>query len=50
MTMNPQVLTRRYFFGKASAGLGIAALSSLLQADESGGCPGCRTFPPRRSV
>src|SRR5215471_9401530 len=45
MTMNPQVLTRRYFFGKASAGLGIAALSTLLQADESAGLPGLPHFP-----
>jgi Protein of unknown function (DUF1501) len=43
--MNPQLLTRRYFFGKASAGLGIAALSSLLQADESAGLPGLPHFP-----
>ena len=43
--MNPRLLTRRYFFGKASAGLGIAALSSLLQADESAGLPGLPHFP-----
>jgi hypothetical protein len=43
--MNPQLLTRRYFFGKASAGLGIAALSSLLQADETAGLPGLPHFP-----
>lgn len=43
--MNPQLLTRRYFFGKASAGLGIAALSNLLHADESAGLPGLPHFP-----
>src|SRR5690348_12374992 len=30
-------LTRRYFFGKASAGLGIAALASLLRAESTPG-------------
>jgi Protein of unknown function (DUF1501) len=45
MTMNPRLLTRRYFFGKTSAGLGIAALSSLLRADESAGLPGLPHFP-----
>jgi len=45
--MNPHLLTRRYFFGKAAAGLGTAALASLLQADESGGAmPGIPHFPP----
>ena len=44
--MDRQLLTRRYFFGKASAGLGIAALSSLLQADDAGGMPGLPHFPP----
>jgi hypothetical protein len=45
--MNPHQLTRRYFFGKAAAGLGTAALASLLQADESGGAmPGIPHFPP----
>jgi len=44
--MDRQLLTRRYFFGKASAGLGIAALSSLLQADDAGGLPGLPHFPP----
>src|SRR5579871_4766318 len=45
--MNPHLLTRRYFFGKAAAGLGTAALASLLQADESGGAmPGLPHFPP----
>ncbi len=45
--MDPHLLTRRYFFGKAAAGLGTAALASLLQADESGGAmPGIPHFPP----
>ena len=45
--MDPHRLTRRYFFGKAGAGLGIAALSSLLHADESsGGLPGLPHFAP----
>jgi uncharacterized protein DUF1501 len=45
--MNPHLLTRRYFFGKAAAGLGTAALASLLQADESSGAmPGVPHFPP----
>ena len=45
--MDPHLLTRRYFFGKAAAGLGTAALVSLLQADETGGAmPGIPHFPP----
>ena len=45
--MNPHLLTRRYFFGKSAAGLGVAALSSLLQAEEStGAMPGIPHFPP----
>jgi uncharacterized protein YdcH (DUF465 family) len=45
--MDRELLTRRYFFGKTSTGLGIAALSSLLQADEAaGGLPGLPHFPP----
>src|SRR5688572_2796357 len=40
-----RLLTRRYFFGKTSAGLGIAALSGLLHADD-GGLPG---LPPLRT-
>ena len=43
--MKPQLLTRRYFFGKAGAGLGIAALSNLLQAEENAGLPGLPHFP-----
>jgi hypothetical protein len=44
--MDRQLLTRRYFFGKASAGLGIAALSSLLKADQGSAVPGLPHFPP----
>jgi Protein of unknown function (DUF1501) len=45
--MDPHLLTRRYFFGRAAAGLGTAALASLLQADESSGAmPGIPHFPP----
>jgi len=45
--MDSRQLTRRYFFGKAAAGLGTAALASLLRADESGGAmPGIPHFPP----
>ena len=54
MTRTKQLLTRRYFFGKASAGLGIAALSGLLdricEADGNGDCPACRTSRRRRSA
>src|SRR6476620_6532049 len=39
-------MTRRYFFGKSATGLGIAALSSLLRAEETGGLPGLPHFPP----
>jgi hypothetical protein len=44
-----RLLTRRYFFGKAAAGLGIAALSKLLAEDvRSGdaGLPGVPHFKP----
>jgi hypothetical protein len=44
--MDRQLLTRRYLFGKASAGLGIAALSSLLKADQGSAVPGLPHFPP----
>ena len=45
--MNPRMLTRRYFFGKSAAGLGVAALSNLLQADEpAGAMPGIPHFAP----
>ena len=45
-------LTRRHFFGRASTGVGIAALAHLLNkdllADEStGGLPGLPHFPPK---
>ena len=52
-------LTRRYFFGKASAGLGIAALANLLGGDltaaeldtvapgPNAGLPGMPHFAPR---
>src|SRR3954453_5023784 len=43
-------LTRRHFFGKAGAGLGIAALSTLLRDDlkaaGTDGLPGLPHFPP----
>src|SRR5262245_24134997 len=39
-------MTRRYFFGKSASGLGIAALSSLLRAEENGGLPGVPHFTP----
>lgn len=46
------LLTRRYFFGKASSGLGIAALANLLGQDlragsEADGLPGLPHFAPR---
>jgi hypothetical protein len=44
--MDSPLLTRRYFFGKASAGLGIAALANLLQADDGGGLTGLPHFSP----
>jgi len=44
--MDRQLLTRRHFFGRASSGLGIAALSSLLEAADAGGLPGLPHFPP----
>ena len=37
--------TRRYFFGRAATGLGIAALADLLRADE--GMPGLPHFAPK---
>ena len=55
--MNPGdrnlLLTRRYFFGKASAGLGVAALANLLGRDlraaegTGPGLPGLPHFPPK---
>ncbi len=46
MTRNTELLTRRYFFGKASAGLGIAALSNILHAEGAAGAPALPHFPP----
>src|SRR6185436_2578698 len=41
------LLTRRYFFGKAGAGLGIAALSGLLHDDlRAEALPGLPHFAP----
>jgi hypothetical protein len=42
------LLTRRHFFGRASAGLGAAALTSLLagKGEAAGGLPGLPHFPP----
>ena len=44
-----QLLTRRHFFGRASAGLGIAALASLLEKEgmASSGLPGLPRFPAK---
>ena len=44
MSTTKELLTRRYFFGKAGASLGIAALSSLLKADSN--APALPHFPP----
>jgi hypothetical protein len=54
MAERHRLLTRRYFFGKTGAGLGIAALSGLLGDDlraaatenAEGGLPGLPHFPP----
>lgn len=42
------LMTRRHFFGRASVGLGAAALSSLLagNAEAAAGLPGLPNFPP----
>jgi hypothetical protein len=42
-------ITRRHFFGRASTGIGVAALASLLAKDAraSGGLPGLPHFPPK---
>src|SRR3954447_14837676 len=49
MLHREQFLTRRHFFGKASTGLGIAALSGLLRNDLKAagneGLPGLPHFP-----
>ena len=54
MSEKHKLLTRRYFFGKSCAGLGVAALSGLLGEDlpaavdqnTSGGLPGLPHFTP----
>ena len=54
MVERDRLLTRRYFFGKASAGLGVAALAGLLSEDlraaafesAEGGLPGLPHFTP----
>jgi hypothetical protein len=43
--VEPIDITRRYFFHRASTGLGIAALASLLKADR--GLDGFPNFPPK---
>src|SRR5919109_363169 len=42
-------LTRRHFFGRAAAGIGTAALGSLLSRDleAAGALPGLPHFPPK---
>ena len=42
------LLTRRHFFGRASVGLGAAALTTLLagKSEAAGGLPGLPHFPP----
>ena len=45
--MDPRLHTRRYFFGKSAAGLGTAAMWSLLKADQPDATtPGVTHFPP----
>ncbi len=49
------LMTRRHFFGKTAAGLGVAALADLLAGDlhaaetTEAGCRGSRTSRPRPS-
>src|SRR5690242_18490585 len=47
--MDPLSLTRRHFFHRTAAGIGIPALASLLSADarSTGGLPGLPHFPPK---
>ncbi len=48
--MKPIDLTRRHFFSRASTGIGVAALSSLLQNDlgaSEGALPGIPHFAPK---
>src|SRR5437762_8422774 len=40
-------LTRRHFFSRASTGLGVAALGSLLSKDIGAALPGLPHFPPK---
>src|SRR5437762_11738794 len=40
-------LTRRHFFSRASTGLGVAALGSLLSKDIGAALPGLPHFKPR---
>src|SRR4051812_20421474 len=44
--IHPLSLTRRHFFQRSAAGIGIPALASLLMAD-TGGLPGLPHFPPK---
>jgi hypothetical protein len=44
--IDPLAVTRRHFFQRTAAGIGIPALASLLQA-ETGGLPGLPHFPPK---
>ena len=48
--MKPIDLTRRHFFSRASTGIGVAALSSLLQQDlgaSESALPGIPHFAPK---
>ena len=47
--VNPVDITRRHFFHRASTGVGIAALASLLDRDAKAerGLPGFPNFPPK---
>ena len=45
--MNPLNLTRRALFGKAATGVGLAALSGLLEGATSGGLTGVPHFPAK---
>src|SRR5439155_6662974 len=46
MMFDPLALTRRHFFQRTAAGIGIPALASLLMA-ENGPLPGLPHFPPK---
>src|SRR5262249_47865137 len=49
----PLLMTRRFFFGRSAAGLGVAALASLLSQEgrsepsSTGGLPGLPHFAPK---